>query len=312
MKNLLQKVSLIISLSLLIFFTYGIKAEGSYVGIGIGLHFDLGTLANTISKDGLQTYVGKPSMVGAERVTGCNEDKDCMREVPADFQNIVIAENRLLVMEKSTGMGINVETSGPMIGAVLNLFWEKEWENSFLRVGVDYTRRVKGGHSEASIATIRWYDMKFDYISLFIPVYFGLKAKVNNGAAIYGGAGINYYRGGWKLMGSNIGDIPTTLLGVPIGTSTVYDAENQQRGGPVIGEGIKFHVRGIGFNVLIGLEIKSGEKDKWFFEIDRKFAGGQSLDRARSVGVSTSMAPFLAYPQNLSGTIYRFGFKKGI
>lgn len=307
MKNRLLLVGALSVISL----SFGpLKAEGSYAGIGVGLHFDLGTLGGTITKDGVDSNVGTPSLLNHERgMNGCAGNLNCEREQPGAAQQIVVPENKLIALENSTNNAFNTKAEGAMTGIVLNGFWEKEGENTFLRIGVDYTRKIKGGDTESYLAGVKWYDIHWDYRSVFIPVYYGYKARLGDTSAVYAGAGINYFYGGWDLSGDNLGDIPTYVLGVPVGASSVVDQNGKRKGGSIIAENIRFRARGIGFNVVIGVEKNTDSGNKVYFEIDSKFAANYATSRMTTSAGASALAPFATYPQNLSGTIFRFGHK---
>ena len=287
-----------------------LSAEGSSLGLGLGLTFDLGSLGKTIATEGLDSNVGVPALTNHERgLTGCNDDPDCMREVPGANQQLVVPENRLLTLENSTNQAFNTRAEGAMTGLTINVFWEKEFDGTFLRVGIDYTRKISGGETESRLAGIKWYDIHWDYNSLFVPVYGGIKARVGETSGVYAGAGLNYFRGGWSLSGYNFGDLPTYVLGIPVGASTVYDANGQQTGGPVIGENIKYRVSGIGINFVIGVEKATEAGNKIYIEIDRKIAFKYDSKRVTTPGGIQALAPFASYPINMSATIFRVGYK---
>ena len=307
MKNRLLLVG---ALSVLSLSFEPLSAEGSYAGFGVGLHFDLGTLGETIATDGLDSNVGNPSLKNHQRgTTGCGDDVECRREQPGNSQQLIVPENKLIALENSTNQAFTTKAKGAMTGLVLNGFWEKEGENTFLRIGVDYTRKIAGGDTESYLAGVKWYDIHWDYRSVFVPVYYGYKARLGDTSAVYAGAGINYFFGGWDLSGNNLGDIPTYVLGLPVGTSSVVDQNGKSKGGSVMSENIRFRTRGVGFNVVIGVEKNTDSGNKVFFEIDRKFAAKYSTSRLSTSAGASALAPFASYPQNLSGTIYRFGHK---
>lgn len=310
MKNFKRGLSALIGC--VFFFTAStLAAEGSYLGFGAGLHFNLGDLGLTISKDGLESNVGAPNLNGAQVGTGCAGDLNCIREVPGLPQYMIVPENNLLVYER-LHVGIGTKESGAMVGGVLNVFWEKEGENTFWRVGMDYTKKIKGGRTESWVGPVKWYDIQWEYRTVFIPFYYGFKAKVGETAAAYVGMGINYYEGGWSVGGLNWGDLPTQFIGARlgnIGATTVVDSNGLLKGGPIINEGIKFRVKGFGFNAVVGVESKTQSGNKVFMELDYKVAAGFGLDRTRSIGGAEHLAPWVSYPQDLSGVIFRFGYK---
>src|SRR5687767_6085331 len=135
----MKKVKIILIVAVMSLLASSVHAEGSYLGLGVGLHFDLGSLSGTIAKDGLDSSVGKPSMSGASNGTGCNAAViagtatavSCLGEQKGTEQSLIIAENTLIGLEKATNQAYRAKTSGPMVGLVLDLFWESEGANTF-------------------------------------------------------------------------------------------------------------------------------------------------------------------------------------
>ncbi|MDH5656029.1 MAG: porin OmpL1 [Spirochaetia bacterium] len=284
-----------------------LASQEKYIGFGAGLHFDLASLGESTSVDGVNSIVGVPTLQGHSVSGGC-PDVQCQREIPGYFQEIVVPDNKLKALEKSTAGIFKTEAKGPMTGLVLSGFYEYVKGSFFFRGGIDYTVKIMGGYTSSSIIGFQWYESKWDYKSLFIPLYVGFKAKMNH-SSVYAGGGINYFSGGWNLEGTNLGDIPTYGLGLGLGLSTVYDAGGNVKGGSVYKEHLKFNKKGMGFNAVIGIEINLKSGNKTFFEIDHKIAGGQATDRMESTAGISAVAPFAVYPQNLSGTIFKFGYK---
>ncbi len=323
---------LIVAVSLLASSVY---AEGSFIGLGVGLHFDLGSLANTITKDGLDSTVGQPNMTGASGGFGCNPAiqaynansyagagavLSCQGEKQGTKQALIMAENKLLGMEKALPGFYSANATGPMTGIVLDAFWEREGVNTFWRIGASYTQKIKGGHTDAAMLGIKWYDVDWNYKSLVVPFYFGLKAGVGESGSVYAGIGVNYAMGGWSVGGNNFGDFPTTVLGGlfgPVGSNTVKVSAPDgvsgtrvfDRGGPLIGEAINFKVRGYGFNAIIGVEKKLESGSKLFIEIEDIFGGGYGVVQSKTQAASQGLAPFPVYPISLGGTRYKFGYK---
>lgn len=277
----------------------GLYAEGSYLGLGAGLMFNLGQLGGTIANDGLN------SSVGNRQATNNFEEMGTQ-------QKLIYPENELIGLEKNTNQAFRSKTSGSMTGLVLTVYYEKEFSWLFVRGGASYNKKVFGGHSESTIATVKWYDVSWDYKALVVPVYAGIKANVGDTAAVYFGGGVNYHEGGWDLYGTNMGDIPTALLGRGIGAHTVRDNQTgAAKGGNLYNERIEFRVKGFGFNFVMGAEGKLESGNKIFFEVDTVIAGGYGNSYARNQSNSTR-DHFAAIPVKvtvLAGTSYSFGYK---
>lgn len=298
-------------ISVFTLFGTSVQAE-SYVGLGVGLAFDLAGLGATIANDGLDSNVGNPSMSGASRGAGCGGNVTCLQEVPGTNQELIIPENKLITLEKATAGAIRVkEAGGPMMGLVMSVFYESASGNTFWRVGIDHTEKVRGGHTESDVIGFKWYHMEIDYTSTFVPVYYGFKAKVGETAAVYIGGGINFHRGGFGIRGTNYGDAPTAVLGTAVGATTVTNAAGNIIAIPVVNEDTQFKVQGIGMNFVMGIEMGQGA-NKFFIELDQKIAGAQGIASTTSAGGQSGLRQIIAYPQNLSERTYRFGYKIGM
>ncbi|MBW7858907.1 MAG: porin OmpL1, partial [Leptonema sp. (in: Bacteria)] len=267
----------LIALAVVSFVATSVHAEGSYLGLGLGLQFDLGSLAGTITKDGLSA-----------NDVAVNKDISALVGQPAGTvvpmfanvpQKVIMEENKLDVLSKTPF--IEAKQGGAMTGLVLTAFYEKEWTNDFIRVGADYTTKIMGGRTEAKLLGLTTMDITWNYQAFHVPFYYGLKAGVGENASVYGGLGLHYYKGGWGLKGMADGQIAHDLAGLVGSTALAgmatgpYNASNIYTGGayaggnlPVHGENIQFDVSGIGFNFIIGLERKLQSGVKTFFEID--------------------------------------------
>src|SRR5690606_16466189 len=154
-------------------------------------------------------------------------------------------------------------------GLDLSLLYERDIGWAFLRVDVGYTRRVYGGQSYSEIVGIRWYEARWGYHRLNIPVFFGVKARLGESAAVYAAPGISYVNGVLSVKLDNIGDIPTTLLGASgtvFGTVQALDLNGRQVGGAVVNEHAVFRARGPGLNFLIGVEARMDAGRRFFVE----------------------------------------------
>ncbi len=293
-----------------------LQARESYLGFSVGLMPDVGNLGETITKDGLYSLVGKPSLAGASPVTGCRDAADpvsCQTEQPGNFQRIIYPENELIALEKNTAGLFKTETAGAMTGLVLNIFYEQEFENTFWRAGFAYNRKVLGGDTSSTLMGVKWYDIHWDYKVLYIPAYFGIKHTAGETTSIYGALGMNYHEGGFDVGGRNIGDIPTTLLGSltgPVGTTTVYDSTTGKlTGGPVLFEQSKFRGHGFGFAVLLGFEKKLKNGNKWFIEVNHIFASSYGSAQAQDLGGVNHLSAFPTFIVTLAGTFFDVGYK---
>jgi hypothetical protein len=289
-------------------------AQSAYWGIGTGLQFNVGDLGATITKDGLDNGTGD--------------------------QKIIIPENTIDVWARS-GL-VTRNTTGAMHGLILNVFYEQDsGSGTFYRVGFDYTRKILGGRTTADLIGYRIVDQSWDFNSMYLSGFYGIKAGVGETSAVYGAIGINYHRGGWSLRGTNDGATPCTV-GLALNTyalcgfgpwgdaelrDNVTDAQRngqsgqsvlQQYGqnrfynGAIFGEEIVFDVHGIGYNLLLGFENKLQNNAKWYIEIEYFVGGGMDNAPARSLGTITQLARTgnISYPINLSGTRWKIGIKR--
>ena len=291
-------------------FASSVHAE-NYLGLGAGLQFDLGQLTNTIVLDGLESSVGNANLTGVTRLQGCGTNTACQTEVPGTNQDLIISERNLDALDKSTGdMLFDNDLRGGMTGLQLTAFYESEGDNTFWRIGVMYTKKIMGGHTESRLLGFKWLDQKWDYYAWQVPFYYGFKTGIGESASVYAGGGVHYFRGGWNVGGYILGDVPTYLLGTATGPHTVLDANTGAlKGGNVIGEAVRFRVSGIGFNFLIGVEKKLASGNKLFFEIDSAYSGGIYNAKAESQAGTQGLAPFPSYPIAIGGWSYRFGYK---
>lgn len=294
--------------------TGSVYAEANYFGIGTGLQFNLGSLGETIASSGLDssqlnranTGYGVAGVLKGQTCTGA-----CLQATGTP-QKAIIPENQLIVMERSTNQAVRAYTSGPMTGLLLDLFYEHQGDGTFYRVGVQYVKKIAGGDTQSTILNMKWYDIEWDYYAWHIPLYYGVNVNVSDTGSVYAGAGINYSQGGWNLGGSNLGDIPTAILGVPTGLHTATDSTGKLVSTGAYKEAAKFRVKGFGFNYLIGVDKKLASGAKIYFEIETIVNGAQGQTVTKSTGGQAALKPVTAYPINLSGTKYKFGYKMPI
>ena len=157
----------------------------------------------------------------------------------------------------------------------------------------------------------------------------GFKAGIGETVSVYAGGGLSYNKGFFQLTGTNLGNVPTTFLaryGTSVGLVTTIAAKDQYTINPTTGvitpatsspaspQGIwgskaKFKAEGLGFNFVTGIEKKLESGDKLFFEIGQVVAGGIGRRGFKDPGAISAFAPVAAYPVDLSGTTYSFGYK---
>lgn len=297
--------------------TTALRAEGAYIGFGLGLQFNLASLGETIVNDGLEApgAGAAPNLSSTNGAGGrlCLATNTCPEDTTATSnQKIIIDEKTLAVYNKLTYGGISVKPGGPMTGATLKAFYEKEWASGvFVRGGLQHTRKLLGGHTTSSVLGIQWYETKWDYSALTAPITAGFKAGVSETVAVYMGGGVNYTTGFWSVTGTNVGLIPTSVLvSGSLGlVPTTKNGINTSVGNSLWGAQIKFRSSSLGFNFVTGIEKKLESGDKLFFEIEQIIAGGIGRRGLTHPTAMFNFAPIVAYPVNFSGTNYTFGYK---
>ncbi len=283
----------------------GVFAQSAYLGYGLGLQVDLAGLGATITKDGLDNKYGT--------------------------QKIIIPENTIDVLQRS-GL-VSRETKGAMTGLALSVFYERDMADFFYRIEGSYTRKIMGGYTKAQLAGYTFIEQSWDFYSLVVPLYLGIKANVSESASVYGAFGINYFRGGWSLHGTNDGATLCTIssnlcnlgangLGLinPITGETSNGLKSTQvlqnrdvlYSGAIFGEQIVFDVSGVGFNFLIGLDKKLQSGSKFYFELEYLLDAKMDNAPVRSPGTVNQLASTgnISYPIVVGGLRYRLGFKK--
>jgi hypothetical protein len=295
MKLLKKLLILLLALSI-----GGLFAEGAYFGYGLGLQFDLGQLGSTITKDGLDNRNGT--------------------------QKIIIPENTIDVYHRS-GL-VSRETKGAMSGLMINLFYERDLTDFFYRVEGAYTRKIIGGHTKAQLAGYTFIDQNWDFYSIVVPLYLGIKANVSESSSVYGALGINYFRGGWSLHGTNDGATPCLISsGILCGLGAngfgvfgtdlsiipfVLSNPTLLYSGAIFSEQVVFDVSGIGFNFMIGIDKKLQSGNKFYFELEYLLDAKMDNAPVRSLGTITQLASTgnISYPIVVGGLRYKFGFKQ--
>ncbi|MBI3395033.1 MAG: porin OmpL1 [Spirochaetia bacterium] len=289
----------------------GLYAEGTYVGIGGGLMFNLGQLGGTITNDGLQSSVSNADTTFAKAGSfGCGTAGTlCPETVNGTGQYVIMSENRLIALSKSTNQAITVRTEGAMSGGLVNLFYQKDYDLMWMRAGVMYNKKIMGGDTSATIATVEWYHVSWDFKAMYVPVYVGLKANVGDSATVYMGGGINYFTGGWDLYGKNLGDIPTYLLGTPVGAHTVRGVAGNQKGGDIYNERVRLRVKGFAPNFVVGVSGKIGSGgDKLFFEMEDLLDAGYGVAGGKNDSTRAALGPITSKITVVGGAVYKFGY----
>ena len=289
----------------------GVFAQSAYLGYGLGLQFDLGGLGGTITKDGLDNRYGT--------------------------QKIIIPENTIDVYHRS-GL-VSRETKGAMTGLALSVFYERDMADFFYRIEGSYTRKIIGGYTKAQIVGYTFIEQSWDFYSLVVPLYLGIKANVSESASVYGAFGINYFRGGWSLSGTVDGATPcfvgreltgqntlcglgpsgiglvdplTGVTGTGANVAAVRSNPEALYSGAIFGEQIVFDVSGVGFNFLIGLDKKLQSGSKFYFELEYLLDAKMDNAPVKSPGTVNQLASTgnISYPIVVGGLRYRLGFKQ--
>ncbi|EJZ41655.1 porin OmpL1 [Leptospira licerasiae] len=280
----------------------GIYLEAkSYVMGSAGLQFDLGALGNTISTDGLDSS-------NNYKATSTDGGTGVLPRLA------VIPENRLLTLQHSSNGLISAKTNGGMTGLTLSFGYEQDFGKAFFwRVNAHYTRKVMGGDTEAKFAGQSFYHMIWDYNAIQIPINIGIKLSVSEDAAIYIGAGIHYFKGGWSLAGHNrLNDVHEALVNAGITNTTVLGLVADGTDPSANWENTKFNVSGVAPNWLIGAQARMSDKGHIYMEMETLFSFQYGIAHPSSLGGIQGLAPSVAYPQVLGGTQYRIGYKHEI
>ncbi len=292
--------------------TSGLYAEGTYLGLSLGLQFDLASLGGTITKDGLDSTRPYANPTGANATCGT----PFCANTPGT-QKAIIPENNLISLSRFSAGLVSTETNGPMTGLDVGVHLEFEGDGTFWRIGVSHVSKILGGYTTASVLDNSpleyiWYQIEWDYYAWHVPFYWGLKAGVGESGSVYAGIGLNYSAGGWSLGGYNDGDALAFLT--QQGTVTTNGPVGSQTSGsrPVFAEAVKFRTSSISPNFVIGVEHKLSSGDKLFIEFETIVGGGLAVGGTKSQGGALAISPFPSYPVNLSGTHYKFGYKMAL
>ncbi|EQA37477.1 hypothetical protein LEP1GSC047_3471 [Leptospira inadai serovar Lyme str. 10] len=296
---MVRNISKVVLVFAVLFSAASISAK-SYVFGSLGTQFDLGQLGGTITKDGLDAsnnFDVAPSSANAN--------------AGVSPRRAIIPENRLITLQHTTNGLISAKTSGAMTGGVISVGYEKDFGKAFFwRISGNYTRKIMGGDTTAKFAGYEYYNIHWDYNAIQIPVNVGIKLSVSEDAAIYIGAGIHYFKGGWSLAGSNHAEdvhqyLVTTLGAGNTITNLVADGTSPQANW----ENTRFSVAGFAPNWLIGAQARLTDKGHFFMEAETLYSFQYGVGHTHSLGGIISLAPTPAYPIVLGGTQYRFGYK---
>ncbi|MBM9502636.1 porin OmpL1 [Leptospira sp. 201903071] len=291
----------------------------SYGIVGFGLQLDLGQLGGTITKDGLDaaTYYGP---VRSSNVCTVGTDAGCIQDpskatgsgtyIGVAPRRAIPAENRLITLERTSGGIINAGTTkGAMVGGNLMVGYESDFAKYFFwRVAAEYTQKISGGVTKADIAGYSIVDITWGFSAIVIPATVGIKLNVTEDTAVYMGAGLNYFNGGWSLNGTNNikgGYDILTAAGVTSLANLLSDGTD-----PVTTrEHTRFRASGIAPNFLIGTQARVTDKGHVFIELETIMSAAYSVGKTQSVGGASNLSPYPAYPIVVGGQIYRFGYK---
>ncbi|TGK36719.1 porin OmpL1 [Leptospira andrefontaineae] len=270
----------------------------SYVFGSLGAQFNLGNLGDVITKDGLDASSNYDA-VSSTGQTGV---------LP---RRVLYPDNRLLSLQHSTMGLIHANTGGPLTGGVISLGYEQDFgKNFFWRVSANYTKKIMGGESDAKFLQYKFYDITWDYSAIQIPVNVGIKISPTEDTAIYIGAGVHYFKGGWGLAGSNRAEDVHQFLAQTLGpTNTITNLLEDGTDPNANWENTRFNVSGVAPNWLFGVQARVSDKGYAFMEAETFFSFKYGIAHPSSQGGAEGLAPSVGYPIVLGGTQYRIGYK---
>ena len=309
-------------------------------GISTGLRANMASLGDTVAKDGtveLSSNSALRALGSTKNVFQSGKDDAVLVHNSASTNSAY----KFLDRQENTGalMGITLGSEVKLeLAKLTNL-------PLFVRVGADYTFRVGGGYSERVLGsaienatplggavrdatggvTGGTMTYQFDARWLELPLTIGLSIPIEGGHKVYGGFGPSYYRGGFSVelnMDERYVRAATTLLD----GNTVY--------GPLVTnalhEKIDFKWAGLGFNYVLGIEARVGDRNALFFEYaatggaDTRFSSTPSAEGQRFLtAVNSSVSggvvvpaqaderflKRIAYPVVLGGGFFRIGYR---
>ncbi|MBW0432378.1 porin OmpL1 [Leptospira yasudae] len=291
----------------------------SYAIVGFGLQLDLGQLGGTITKDGLDaaSYYGP---VRSSNTCTVGTDAGCIQDpskaagtgtyVGVAPRRAIPAENRLITLDRTTGGLVNARTTkGAMVGGNLMVGYESDFAKYFFwRVAAEYTQKISGGVTKADIAGYNLVDITWGFSAIVIPATVGIKLNVTEDAAVYMGAGLNYFNGGWSLNGMNNIKGGHDMLSAA-GLTSVANLLSDGTDPVTTREHTRFRASGIAPNFLIGTQARVSDKGHVFLELETIMSAAYSVGKTQSVGGASNLSPYPAYPIVVGGQIYRFGYK---
>lgn len=259
---------------------------------GFHLHFDPNRLGAAIMKDGLKAGNPKTDLQGNY----------------AGQQLALIPDNRLLVLKHVSGGAFQVHSGGPMTAGGITLGYEKDvGDNFFYRFGVNLTTKIMGGHTTSTFAGYKWYDIYFNYRSLTLPMYFGLKLNLGSNLSFYLAPGLTYFKAMWHIKGENDGEALDVLTSGTL-SRTLPGASDALRPTMIREDGV-FSASGAGLGYLVGVHSRLTTSGFVFFELETLFAFSMSTAKGKSFGGIRALSPYPVYPVSVSGDHIRIGYK---
>ncbi|TGM52949.1 porin OmpL1 [Leptospira adleri] len=298
----------------LIFFHSNISAK-SYFVTGLGLQFDLGNMGEIITKDGInsgQYFPVQSSNPCNPGTAGCNPNGTTGGLA---LRRLVVPENRLITIERTTGGVFQADsTQGAMVGGNIMAGFEKDFGKYFFwRISGNYTQKIAGGVTKASFLGYRFIDANWNFQSVIIPATIGIKIQVSEDAAIYMGAGFNYFTGGWGLRGRNDSkSVADTLDILSVSVPQLSLVRDLLRDGPdptAVRENTQFRISGFSPHWLFGTQARITDKGHIFLEVETVFASKYDSTTSKSLGTILNLSPTPAFPIQLGGQVFRAGYK---
>ncbi|WP_083244145.1 porin OmpL1 [Leptospira tipperaryensis] len=297
-----------------IFFHSNLNAK-SYFVTGLGLQFDLGNMGEIITKDGInsgQYFPVQSSNPCDPSAAGCN--RNGMTGGVA-LRRLVVPENRLITIDRTTGGVFQADSAqGAMVGGNLMAGFEKDFGKYFFwRISGNYTQKIAGGITKASFLGYRFIDANWNFQSIIIPATIGIKIQVSEDTAIYMGAGLNYYTGGWGLRGRNDSkSVSDTLDILSVSVPQLSLVRDLLKDGPdptAVRENIQFRISGFSPHWLFGTQARITDKGHIFLEVETVFASKYDSTASKSLGTILNLSPTPAFPIQLGGQVFRAGYK---
>ena len=280
-------------------FAQGSSDEGMFKNTGkarliFGFHllFDPNALGGTVIKDGLEAGSAKFDAQGNY----------------VGQQQVFIPDNKLMVLQHVTGGAFHVKPGGAMTGGGLKLGYESDFkDNLFYRVALNLTTKIAGGHTVASFGGYNWYDVYWNFRSLVIPAYLGIKLNFGKTSAFYVAPGLHYFNAMWQVKGTNDGEALDAMTGGTLSRS--LPAASDALRPAAIREDTKFSATGLGLGYLVGAHTKITEKGFLFIEVETLISMKQATGATKSNGGQRGLSPYPVYPVSVAGNYYTIGYK---